>query len=178
MLEKFNMKKSGIIFLFLVLGLSGCYDSHVLPGAKIGYLEKYHCWPYDVTVYSVKNIKIDSLFYTYPLKRYFGNDTKYNISTWKKYDDLDWKKYDDSDTLIWSGMNKVLEQCDDNIELYMHIMKGEEIYYSGSYQYMKNREGKKERSYEKILFLDLKTNKLHVFKDVNKTKSILVFCPY
>jgi hypothetical protein len=75
-------------------------------------------------------------------------------------------------------MNKVLEQCDDNIELYMHIMKGEEIYYSGSYQYMKNREGKKERSYEKILFLDLKSNKLHVFKDVNKTKSILVFCPY
>ena len=172
------MKKSGIIFLFLVLGLSGCNNSNVLPGAKIGYLEKYHCWPYDVTVYSVKNIKIDSLFYTYPLKRYFGNDTKYNISTWKKYDDSDWKKYDDSDTLIWSGMNKVLEQCDDNIELYMHIMKGEEIYYSGSYQYMKNREGKKERSYEKILFLDLKSNKLHVFKDVNKTKSILVFCPY
>ena len=168
MLEKFNMKKSGIIFLFLVLGLSGCYDSHVLPGAKIGYLEKYHCWPYDVTVYSVKNIKIDSLFYTYPLKRYFGNDTKYNISTWKKYDDSDWKKYDDSDTLIWSGMNKVLEQCDDNIELYMHIMKGEEIYYSGSYHYMENREGKKERSYEKILFLDLKSNKLHVFKDINK----------
>ena len=178
MLEKFNMKKSGIIFLFLVLGLSGCNNSNVLPGAKIGYLEKYHCWPYDVTVYSVKNIKIDSLFYTYPLKRYFGNNTKYNISTWKKYDDSDWKKYDDSDTLIWSGMNKVLEQCDDNIELYMHIMKGEEIYYSGSYQYMKNREGKKERSYEKILFLDLKSNKLHVFKDVNKTKSILVFCPY
>ena len=164
--------------MFLVLGLSGCNNSNVLPGAKIGYLEKYHCWPYDVTVYSVKNIKIDSLFYTYPLKRYFGNNTKYNISTWKKYDDSDWKKYDDSDTLIWSGMNKVLEQCDDNIELYMHIMKGEEIYYSGSYQYMKNREGKKERSYEKILFLDLKSNKLHVFKDVNKTKSILVFCPY
>ena len=164
--------------MFLVLGLSGCNNSNVLPGAKIGYLEKYHCWPYDVTVYSVKNIKIDSLFYTYPLKRYFGNNTKYNISTWKKYDDSDWKKYDDSDTLIWSGMNKVLEQCDDNIELYMHIMKGEEIYYSGSYQYMKNREGKKERSYDKILFLDLKSNKLHVFKDVNKTKSILVFCPY
>jgi hypothetical protein len=171
------MKKSGIIFLFLVLCLSGCNNSNVLPGAKISYLEKYHCWPYDVTVYSVENIKIDSLFYTYPLKRYFGNDTKYNISTWKKYDDLDWKKYDDSDTLIWSGMNKVLEQCDDNIELYMHIMKGEEIYYSGSYQYMKNREGKKERSYEKILFLDLKSNKLHIFKDVNKT-SILVFCSY
>lgn len=171
------MKKRGIIFLFLVLGLSGCNNSNVLPGAKIGYLEKYHCWPYDVTVYSVKNIKIDSLFYTYPLKRYFGNNTKYNISTWKKYDDSDWKKYDDSDTLIWSGMNKVLEQCDNNIELYMHIMKGEEIYYSGSYQYMKNREGKQERSYEKILFLDLKSNKLHIFKDVNKT-SILVFCPY
>lgn len=156
--------------MFLVLGLSGCNNSNVLPGAKIGYLEKYHCWPYDVTVYSVENIKIDSLSYTYPLKRYFGNNTKYNISTWKKYDD--------SDTLIWSGMNKVLEQCDANIELYMHIMKGEKIYYSGSYQYMKNREGKKERSYEKILFLDLKSNKLHVFKDVNKTKSILVFCSY
>lgn len=170
------MKKSVIIFLFLVLGLLGCNNSNVLPGAKIGYLEKYHCWPYDVTVYSVKNIKIDSLFFTYPLIRYFGNNTKYNISTWKKYDDStwkkyddsDWKKYDDSDTLIWSGMNKVLEQCDDNIELYMHIMKGEEIYYSGSYHYMENREGKKERSYEKILFLDLKSNKLHVFKDINK----------
>lgn len=147
----------------------GCYNSNsILPKAKINHLEKYHCWPYDVTVYSVKNIKIDSLFYTYPLKQYFGNNTKYNISTWKKYDDSDWKKYDDSDTLIWSGMNKVLEQCDDNIELYMHIMKGEEIYYSGSYHYMENREGKKERSYEKILFLDLKSNKLHVFKDINK----------
>ncbi len=163
------MKKPRIILFLLIINLLGCYNSNsILPKAKINHLEKYHCWPYDVTVYSVKNIKIDSLFFTYPLIRYFGNNTKYNISTWKKYDDSDWKKYDDSDTLIWSGMNKVLEQCDDNIELYMHIMKGEEIYYSGSYHYMENREGKKERSYEKILFLDLKSNKLHVFKDINK----------
>ena len=163
------MKKPRIILFLLIINLLGCYNSNsILPKAKINHLEKYHCWPYDVTVYSVKNIKIDSLFYTYPLKQYFGNNTKYNISTLKKYDDSDWKKYDDSDTLIWSGMNKVLEQCDDNIELYMHIMKGEEIYYSGSYHYMENREGKKERSYEKILFLDLKSNKLHVFKDINK----------
>ena len=163
------MKKPRIILFLLIINLLGCYNSNsILPKAKINHLEKYHCWPYDVTVYSVKNIKIDSIFYTNPLKQYLGNNTKYNISTWKKYDDSDWKKYDDSDTLIWSGMNKVLEQCDDNIELYMHIMKGEEIYYSGSYHYMENREGKKERSYEKILFLDLKSNKLHVFKDINK----------
>lgn len=158
---KHNIKKLGILFVCFTAILLGCSKkSHILPYTNIKYIGKYHCWPYNVKVYSVDRIEVDSLFYTYPLKEYFWISEEYNVSTWQKYDDLD--------SLIWPGMNKELEQCDDNIELYKHIISGEEVYYSGSYRYMINREGNKKRSYEKILFLDLKANKLHIFKDINK----------
>ncbi|WP_321515399.1 hypothetical protein [Marinifilum fragile] len=147
--------------LLLIVILLGCRNaSNLVPEADINYLEKYHCWPYDVMVYTVDNIKVDSLFYTYPLQSYFGSNTKYQISTWIKYADFD--------STVWSGMNKVLEQCDDNLELYNQIIKGEDIYFAGSYKYLKDKSGKEKRRYETILFLDVKANKLHSFKDINK----------
>ena len=150
-----------ILILLLIVTLIGCNNgSNFLPEADITYLEEYHCWPYDVTVYSVDNVKIDSLFYTYPLQSYFGSNPKYQVSTWIKYADFD--------STIWSGMNKVLEQCDDNHELYKQVIKGEDVYYAGSYQYLKNKQGEEKRRYETILFLDVKENKLHLFKDINK----------
>lgn len=144
----------------LVISFSCKRTSGLLPDADIDYNGKYHCWPYDVTVYSIDNIKIDSLFYAYPLQNYFGSNTKYKTSTWTKYADFD--------STIWTGMNKVLEQCDDNHQLYKRIINGEDVYYAGSYHYLKNKQGEEKKRYETILFLDVKENELHLFRDINK----------
>ena len=151
-----------IIFILLMAILFGCNEknSSILPKGDLNYLEKYHCWPYDVNVYSVNNVKIDSLFYAYPLKSFFGDNPKYEVTNWKKYSEID--------TTIWYGMDKTLEQCDDNIELYNQRLKGGDIYYAGSYHYFKNQKGEQRRRYEKILFLDLVNKRLHIFKDINK----------
>ncbi|GAP43965.1 hypothetical protein TBC1_112124 [Lentimicrobium saccharophilum] len=153
------MKKI-VIYLTLIL-IFGCRNSsNILPDTELKFVSDYHCWPYDVNIYSVKDIKIDSLFYTYPLNGYFGKNPKYKITTWSKYDEID--------TTVWSGMNNILGQCDDNTELYNQILKGDDIYYSGIYQDFKVENGEKRRKYEQILFLDLAQNKLHIFKDINK----------
>jgi hypothetical protein len=148
--------------MLLVAILFGCTEntSNILPNGELKYLEKYHCWPYDVEIYSVDEVKVDSLFYTYPLRSYFGEHPKYNMTKWAKYDEID--------TTLWLGMNKTLEQCDGNIELHNQILNESEIYYTGIYQDFKVLEGKEKRKYEKILFLDLNNNKLHIFKDINK----------
>lgn len=156
------MVSSRIFFILLIATLFGCSENtcYILPKGNLKYVEKYHCWPYDVNVYSVDEVVIDTLFYTYPLKSYFGDNSKYKISTWTKYSEID--------TTVWYGMDKTLEECDDNIELYDQILKGSDIYYAGHYQYFKNKQGNQRRRYERILFLDLNNNKLHIFKDINK----------
>jgi len=152
--------KEIVIYLILIMCL-GCQNvSNILPATDLKYLEEYHCWPYNVNVYSIDEVKIDSLFYIYPLKSYYGDNPKYKTVTWTKYSEVD--------TTVWYGMDMTLKQCDDNTELYNQILKGSDIYYAGSYQYFKNLQGEQRRRYEKILFLDFSNNKLHIFNDVNK----------
>jgi hypothetical protein len=147
-------------YLILLIFI-GCQSvSDILPVNSLKYLEEYHCWPYEVKVYSVDAVMIDSLFYLYPLKSYFGNDPKYKTTTWAKYSVID--------TTEWFGMDKTLEECEKNFELYNEVMKGGDIYYAGRYQYFLNQQGKQNKEYETLLFLDLNNNKLHVFKDINK----------
>ena len=134
--------------------------SNILPEGDFKHIDKYHCWPYDVNVYSIDEVKIDSLFYNYPLISYFGENPKYKITTWTKYNEID--------TTVWHGMSKTLKECDDNVELYNQLLKGNDIYYAGIYQNFKVLKGKKRRKYEKILFLDLVNKRLHIFKDINK----------
>lgn len=132
----------------------------ILPDVELKHVEKYHCWPYDVNVFSTGTVTVDSLFYTYPLESYFEGKPKYKIATWTKYSKID--------TTVWYGMDKTLGQCDHNIELYNQVLNGGEVYYAGSYQYFKNRQGERRIAFEVILFLDLRGNRLHIFKDINK----------
>jgi hypothetical protein len=145
----------------LLLISAGCHNlSNILPTTDFKYLEGYHCWPYDVKVYTIDEVKVDSLFFTYPLNSFFGNNQKYKSTTWKKYSEID--------TTEWYGMDETLEQCDENNELYTQRLKGGDLYYSGQYQYILNRQGERRRTYERILFLDINKKKLHIFKDINK----------
>lgn len=154
------MKKIAASLTIIIISI-GCQNvTDILPATDIKHIEKYHCWPYNVNVYSIEKVEIDSLFYTYPLKGFFVNNPKYKISTWAKYSKID--------TCEWLGIKKTLKQCDGNNELYLKVLKGSDIYYAGSYQYFKNQQGKQKRSYEKILILDLSNKKLHIFKNVNK----------
>ena len=149
-------------YVFLLIVISGCNvnTSGILPDSDLTHLEKYHCWPYNVEVYSFDELEIDSLFYSFPSRSYFGTDSKYEETTWSKYNDID--------TTVWKGMDKTLKECDDNTTLYKQLLKGRDIYYAGKYSLMKIKSGEKRRRYEEVLFLDPTDKKVHVFKDVNK----------
>ncbi len=147
-------------FIILVAILFSCHGntSDILPGTNLKFLNNYHCWPYDVNVYSIDKVKLDSVFFSYPLRSYFGENPKFKITTWTKYDEKDLK--------IWH-MKWTLENCVGNIELYNQLLKGNDIYYTGIYQSMKNKKGEEFKSYEKILFLDVVYRRIHIFEDIN-----------
>ena len=147
-------------FIILVAILFSCHGntSDILPGSNLKFLNNYHCWPYDVNVYSIDKVKLDSVFFSYPLRSYFGENPKYKITTWTKYDE--------KDTKIWH-MNWTLQNCVGNIELYDQLLNGTDIYYTGIYQSMKNKKGEEFKSYEKILLLDLVYKRIHIFEDIN-----------
>jgi hypothetical protein len=149
------------IFSFLFIGFScGChFDNGDFPFRINDEISSYHCWPYDVNVYSVSEIKPDTLFFTYPLGNFSESNARFEISSWKKYNEID--------SSNWNGMLETLKQCNDNVDLYNHIIKGNKVYYCGSYRNFKVQTGLK-RYYNEILFLDFTNKELHVFKDINK----------
>lgn len=148
-----------VLFFLIYLSLSCRNTAELLPKAHVDYLENYHCWPYDVKVFSISDFNIDSLFYKYPLDNYFKKSNSLFISKWKNYQGYDSSK--------WSGMKTVLAQCDNN-EIYMQLKNKKDIYFSGSYRYLKNLNGEKLRDYEIVIFLNLHNKKMHIFKNVNK----------
>ena len=147
-------------FIILVAILFSCHrnTSDILPGSNLKFLNNYHCWPYDVNVYSIDKVKLDSVFFSYPLRSYFGENPKYQITTWTKYDEKD---------INIRHMKSTLQNCVGNSELYNQLLNGIDIYYTGTYQSMKNKKGEKFKSYEKILFLDLVNRRIHIFEDIN-----------
>jgi hypothetical protein len=154
-----NFRNFKVLLLAMFFGCTR-NTSTILPSVELTHFENYHCWPYNVSVFSTGPVTVDSLFYTYPLKSYFGDNPKYEVATWAEYSNID--------TTVWYGMDKTLSQCDQNIELYNHLLEGREVYFAGSYQYFKNLQGERRRTFEVVLFLDLSSKKLHVFKDINK----------
>lgn len=134
--------------------------SNILSEGEIHYLENYHCWPYDVSIYSIDKVKIDSSFYNYPLNDYFDGNEKYKITHWTKYNEID--------TTIWNGMDSTLKKCDDNIDLYNSMLREHSIYFAGMYRNITGSSGSQKRQYAKIMFIDLSNNRLHIFKDINK----------
>lgn len=137
------MRTNIILLFFIVLGCSSCSNSDIVPFKIQDKVEKYLCWPYDVKVYSIDNIKIDSLFYTYPLKSYFGENPRYEVVTWTKYYKMDTLSLD---------MKLTLGECHLNKELYNQLLKGKDIYYAGIYCYNEVSNEKKLEGMRKYCF--------------------------
>ena len=145
------------LILISTVFLFSCQNtSNILPEADFDFVEEYHCYPYDVKVYAVDNVKIDSQFYSYPLKQYFRSNDKYDVSTWESYADFD--------TSVSYGMDSTLKHCDDGHSLFDQIMNNADVYYAGCFELSQGRNGVKKRSYEKILFLDLTHKKVYIMK--------------
>lgn len=152
------MKKG--LYACLLLLCFGCKNTNeILPNRKLNHISNYHCWPYDVEVYSVDEVKIDSAFYSYPLDSYFPNNPKFKITKWTKYHD--------TDTTVWAGMDKTLEQCDGDTALFNQVQKGNDVFYAGIYRDFKVKEGT-QRIYEQILFFDVLNKEIHIFENINK----------
>lgn len=149
-----------IVFLFtLIQGCSNLNFRDAVPFDIGEEIENYHCWPYDVSVYKAENIEIDTVFFTFPLQKFYGEQTKFQLSRWSRYDTID--------STVWYGMNRTLENCNDNHELFEHYRQGNDIYFAGIFHELLDRNGEKKREYKRMMFLDVTGKKLHVFEDIN-----------
>jgi len=149
---------SSHLLLFLILLFTRCTNtSNLIPQSILVKKGSYHCWPYDVTIFSFFEIDIDSTFYTYPRLNNF--DERYELSRWAKYNEFDKSS--------WFGMDKTLRDCDGNRTLHSLIESGEDLYYAGLYDYSEGWGGKKTKNYEMISFISLEEKELHVFKNMN-----------
>lgn len=159
---KYRYMRKSLSILLLFIFIEGCSTGDfrdALPFHVGERNENYHCWPYDVNVYSVENIKIDSVFFTFPRHAFYGEQTKYQMSNWSRYDVID--------TTVWYGMKLTLENCDDNHELFERHRQGNDIYFAGIYRERLDKNEEKKRVYNQIMFLDVTGKKLHVFEDIN-----------
>ena len=148
--------------LSMAMGLCACGDrtSGVLPDGDPRYLEDYHCWPYDVSIYAIDEVKLVPEFVRYPLDSYFSEGEETGITHWTNYNEID--------TALWNGMDSTLNGCDGNTDLYRSLLGGGPIYFAGTYRNMIVSSGSRKQVYERLLFLDLTKKRLHIFKDVNK----------
>jgi hypothetical protein len=149
-----------VLSMALCLCACGERTSSILPEGDLHHLEDYHCWPYDVSVYSIDEMKLDSAFHHYPLDNYFSEGAEHGITHWTRYNEID--------TALWNGMDSTLKECDGNADLYRSLLGGGPIYFAGTYRNMIVSNGSRKRMYERILFLDVTNHRLHIFKDINK----------
>lgn len=146
----------------IAIGLCSCSGSTsgLLPDAELHHLEDYHCWPYSVSIYSFDGALEKAALHGYPLDSYFPANGKYEVTRWSVYSE--------KDTSIWGGADSTLKDCTGNAELYASVLRGDRLYYAGQYMNMITAGGGSKRHYERLIFLDPKSKRLHVFKDVNK----------
>lgn len=152
----------GYYVLPMAICLVGCGEraSSILPEGGMHHIEDQHCWPYNVSVYSVDEVKLGPGFDRYPLDDYFTESKDYEITRWTNYQGID--------TALWNGMDSTLKGCNDHTELYDGLMHGDPIYFAGTYRMMFVSNDRRKRDYERILFLDVNNKRLHVFKNINK----------
>lgn len=153
------------LLVVLLLALAWLYllferTSDVLPKGDLLYLGDHLCWPYNVNVYSIDEWEMDSAFHRYPLDSYFSEGEEFGRTRWTKYNEID--------TAVWYGMDSTLKYCVGNTDLYNSLLKGHPIYFAGTYRMVIVANGSKKRDYERILFLDVTNDRIHIFKDIDK----------
>ena len=151
------MKELSILLLILII--SSCENSSSTLPNELAFIEDYHCWPYNVEVYTVENLKTDNHIVEYPLDNFCSGSDKVFQTKWVKFKNLD--------TAVQNGYISMLSKCDDHSGLHDQIIKGNEIYFAGCYKYGKNRENDKVKFYYDITFLDVNEKELHVLEYIN-----------
>ena len=137
-----------------------CNDyREILPRGKIQYFSNYHCWPFDVKVYSINDFTFDSLIFSYPLPEFCSKLPKCNLTKWSQY-----SSSVDSE---WYGFDKTLEKCDDNTELINQLKNESTLFYAGCHKYYLDQNGIRKKGYIEIMFLDTSQKKLHLFENIN-----------
>jgi hypothetical protein len=157
------LQPSSLVVLFLALAwlyVSFERTSGVLPTGDAHYLEGCLCWPYNVTVHSIDEVKMDQAFHRYPLDSYFPEGEDFGRTRWTNYNEID--------TALRYGMDSTLKYCVGNNDLYNSLLNGDPIYFAGTYRPKIVSSGSRKRHYERILFLDVTKGRLHIFKDINK----------
>lgn len=148
--------------------LFGCDDdNHIFPNANVKYIGKYHCWPYNVKMYSVNEIKVDSLFFTYPLHEF--SDVYVKCRSDKKCHLLKWTAFNKLESQIsysfeWDLKNNNEDTMPEN--LLKQIKADTEMYFTGGYRYFKSEKNAKEKRFYKIALYIPKEKQLHIFEEL------------
>ena len=63
--------KFKILCLFWFCIVFSCNNiSNIIPVSKSSYIEKYHCFPYEVSMYNLKNVLFNDDFFQYPRQQF------------------------------------------------------------------------------------------------------------
>lgn len=135
--------------------------------ASLVYTRGYHCWPYNVKVYSIEKIVTDSLFFTYPKDEFLFERRKCPQSRecffvrWTPFNELEealinsvkWDLNNNKEAFI---PNQVLER----------IGSGDKIYFAGAYRFFKNTSSQENKVLYKVVLFFPESCELHVFQEV------------
>ncbi|MGM0480230.1 MAG: hypothetical protein ACQERC_13490 [Bacteroidota bacterium] len=145
------------LFVIALFGLNSCY--RVDNDALFDDLNKennFHCWPYDVKVYSFEPQELDSLLYHFPKGELCSEE----------YELLKWSNEGAVSNMAQDDLSATLLKCDDSQGI-EEIKVKEGTMYSGCYREFILKEGEKKKVFEQILILDKDSLKLYSFENIN-----------
>ena len=142
--------------LFIFVGCSNKND--IIPSKRLGYIESYHCFPYDVKIYKTQDLIFDDNFFQYPKESFCNLTSGCNLIKWTKFSEYD--KEERNDVIAY------INKCDGNKDIFNQINLGKEIYFAGCYKNFKNNKGEAYRIYDLLAFIDVEQKKIHVFRDI------------
>lgn len=147
------------IIVFISFLIIGCNETNeLIQNAKLTQIESYHCYPYNVRMFDVvitgkEEIELEEL------STFCKDSEDLYYKNWISFNNLDSLKQE-----VWI---KRTSKCDKNTNLFKQIKMGNEIYFSGCYKLLLNKDKEEYESYDKAVFFNKNSMQIHIFKNLD-----------
>lgn len=148
------MKHKLLSALFFSILLFSCSDSSKLTPFKIEYKSEFHCWPYQIKVYEIKDFLFNPSLKEYPLNDLLKNNNSYVLK---------WTPLSEFNELNFTYINN----CDESEGKTNIINQSEGVYISGFYTKSKDRLNNPINNYYIKAVIDSNQNLLYFFENIN-----------
>lgn len=151
--------KYAILTLFCILMF--CKNgADIAPNITMRLIGGDHCWPYNLKVYEIGNLPVDSMLYQYPRSSYYGLKRNYDLQA-------TWKRFSDSSSHFPNGLKSFFIECDAATRFPGLLGEENDVLYAGSYTYMLGIGGAKSPHYNELLLIDLSEQKMYILDFMN-----------